>query len=130
MYYLEDGVHCKPLAIFFSICAGLCCFVTGNMTQTNSISVSLHDAVGFPVWITGLVVAILAAMVIFGGVKRIAGVAENLVPIMAIFYIVGALIVVAINIKYVPGVFGSIFKGAFNMKSAGGGIMGLSLIHI
>lgn len=128
MYYLEDGVHCKPLAIFFSICAGLCCFVTGNMTQTNSISVSLHDAVGFPVWITGLVVAILAAMVIFGGVKRIASVAEKLVPIMAIFYIVGALIVVAINIKYVPGVFGSIFKGAFNMRSAGGGIMGYGIM--
>ncbi len=132
MYYLRDGLGSKPgckligstLAVLFSVFCLLASFGIGNMSQINSIAGNMNSAFGIPNIITGLILMAIAALVILGGIKRIASVTEKLVPFMAIFYIVGALIICFVNIRTMPAVMVSIFKGAFAMKAVGGGIVG------
>ena len=135
MYYLKDGLGGykgfktvgKVLAILFSCFCLLASFGIGNMSQVNSISGNMSSAFGIPSWGTGIFLVIIASVVILGGLKRVANVAEKLVPFMAILYIIGALIIIFAHISAVPAVFVSIFKGAFAAKSAGGGIVGYGL---
>lgn len=129
MYYMEKGLHSKPLAIAFSAFLGIACFSTGNMTQANSIAASLYGAFGVPHWITGIALAILASLVIFGGVSRITRVSEKLVPVMAIFYIAGSLVVILQNLGALPAVMASIFENAFSFHAAGGGVMGYAIMR-
>lgn len=132
MYYLRDGLGSKKgmkqvgavLAVLFSLFCLLASFGIGNMSQINSIAGNMKAAFGIPNIITGLVLMVLAALVILGGIKRIASVTEKLVPFMAIIYIIGALIVCILNIDQFGAVFGAVFKGAFAMKAVGGGIVG------
>jgi len=127
MYYIEHGLGSKALVMTFSIFAGFACFGIGNLTQANSIAAAMHNAFNIPPSFSGLILASLAALVIFGGVTRITRVSEKLVPIMAVFYVAGALIVIGLNIKAVPGVFASIFTHAFSLTSAGGGMLGYGM---
>lgn len=130
MYYLRDGLGNKAgkiLAVLFAIFCVLASFGIGNMTQINSISSALYDFFNIPAVVTGVCLAIVAALVIVGGIKRIGQVTEWLVPFMALAYIVGAIIIVIMNIQNVPGVFVSIFKGAFGWKAAAGGIVGAAI---
>lgn len=135
MYYLQDGLggkkHCKGigkvLAVLFSIFCFLASFGIGNMTQVNSISGNMESVFGVPTWLTGIVVLIVAALVIVGGLKRIASVTEKIVPFMVILYILGTLVILVTNFSMIPQVFGAIFKGAFAMKAAGGGIVGYGM---
>ena len=130
MYYLRDGLNNKigaVLAVLFSVFCVLASFGIGNMTQINSISSAMYDFFNIPALTTGIVLAIVAGLVIVGGIKRIGQVTEKLVPFMAIAYIIGALIIVIINIQNVPGVLVSIFKGAFGYKAAAGGIAGAAI---
>lgn len=130
MYYLRDGMGGKIgkiLAVLFAIFCVLASFGIGNMTQINSISSAMYDFFNIPAIVTGIVLAIIAGLVIVGGIKRIGQVTEKLVPFMAIAYIIGALIIVIMNIQNVPGVFVSIFKGAFGFKAAAGGIVGAAI---
>ena len=132
MYYLRDGLGAKPgckqigavLAILFSIFCVIASFGIGNMSQINSIAANLNNAFSIPPLAAGIVLMILAALVIVGGLKRIASVTEKLVPFMAVAYVIGALIIVFANIGQAGAVFGSIFKGAFGLKAVGGGIVG------
>lgn len=132
MYYLKDGLGsykgCKQigaiLAVLFSIFCLLASFGIGNMSQVNSISANMEAAFSIPPYVTGVVLLILAAFVIIGGLKRIASVTEKLVPFMAIAYIVGALVIFFMNIGQVGAIFTAIFKGAFGLKAVGGGIVG------
>jgi AGCS family alanine or glycine:cation symporter len=124
MYYIEKGLSCKPLAIAFATFTGISCFNIGNMTQANSIAASLHSAFNLPPSFTGVMLASLSAVVIFGGVTRITRVSEKLVPVMAVFYIIGSLIVIIQNASLVPGVVALIFQEAFSLKSAGSGALG------
>lgn len=132
MYYLRDGLGAKAglkqvgaiLAVLFSIFCLLASFGIGNMSQINSIAGNMKAAFGIPNLVTGIVLMVLAALVILGGIKRIASVTEKLVPFMAIIYIVGALVICIANIDQFGAVFGAIFKGAFAMKAVGGGIVG------
>ncbi|MCD8122399.1 MAG: alanine:cation symporter family protein [Clostridiales bacterium] len=132
MYYLRDGLGSKSgmkgigtiLAILFSIFCLLASFGIGNMSQINSIAGNMNAAFGIPNLVTGVVLMILAGLVIVGGIKRIASVTEKLVPFMAIFYVIGALVICIINIGNLPAAFAAIFKGAFAMKAVGGGIVG------
>ncbi|MBQ9064725.1 MAG: alanine:cation symporter family protein [Blautia sp.] len=132
MYYLRDGLGSKPgfktvgavLAALFSVFCVLASFGIGNMSQVNSIASNLKSAFNIPPIASGIVLMILAALVIVGGIKRIASVTELLVPFMAIAYIVGALAIFIVNIGHVGAVFGAIFKGAFGLKAVGGGIVG------
>ena len=132
MYYLKDGLGsykgCKQigaiLAILFSAFCLLASFGIGNMSQVNSIAANMEAAFSVPTFVTGIALMILAALVIVGGLKRIASVTEKLVPFMAIIYIVGALVIFFVNIGQVGAVFAAIFKGAFGLKAVGGGIVG------
>lgn len=132
MYYLRDGLGSKKgckqigliLAVLFSCFCLLASFGIGNMSQVNSIAGNMKSAFGIPTWISGVAIVILSAFVILGGLKRVAAVTEKLVPFMAILYIIGALIICFVNIGQFGAVFSAIFKGAFAMKAAGGGIIG------
>ena len=132
MYYLKDGLGsykgCKQigaiLAVLFSAFCLLASFGIGNMSQVNSIAANMEAAFSVPAFVTGIALMILAALVIVGGLKRIASVTEKLVPFMAIIYILGALVIFFANIGQVGAVFSAIFKGAFGLKAVGGGIVG------
>jgi len=132
MYYLKDGLGSYKgfkqvgavLAVLFSIFCVLASFGIGNMSQINSISGNMKSAFGIPSYITGVALLILAALVIVGGLKRIASVTEKLVPFMAVIYVVGALALFFMNIDQCGAVFSAIFKGAFGLRAVGGGIVG------
>ena len=132
MYYLRDGLGsfrgCKQLgkvlALLFSVFCVLASFGIGNMGQINSIAVNMNSAFRIPNWVTGLFLMIIAALVVVGGLKRIAAVTEKLVPVMALAYVLGSLVIVFWNWSNVGAAFASIFKGAFALRAVGGGIVG------
>ena len=132
MYYLKDGLGsykgCKQigaiLAVLFSAFCLLASFGIGNMSQVNSIAANMTSAFSIPATSTGIVLVIIGALVIVGGLKRIAAVTEKLVPFMAIAYVIGALVIFFANIGHVGAVFTAIFKGAFGLRAVGGGIVG------
>ena len=132
MYYLKDGLGSKKgckqigavLAVLFSIFCVLASFGIGNMSQINSIAVNLNSVFHIPSLATGLVLMAIAALVIVGGLKRIASVTEKLVPFMAVAYIIGCLILVITHAGVAGEAFVAIFKGAFALKAVGGGIVG------
>lgn len=132
MYYIQDGLGAKKhmktaakvLAVLFAIFCVLASFGIGNMTQINSIADAMHTNFGVSTLVTGMVLAVVAALVIVGGIKRIGQVTEKLVPFMAFAYIIGTLIIFFTNRHQIPYVFGSIFSDAFNMAAVGGGVGG------
>lgn len=132
MYYLQYGLGSKSgmknvakvLAVLFSVFCILASFGIGNMTQVNSIADAMRTNFGIAAIVTGAVLAVIAALVVVGGIKRIGQVTEKLVPFMALAYIAGALIIFFANYEQIPYVFGSIFKGAFQMSAIGGGVGG------
>lgn len=125
MYYLADGLGrkkgCKQLgrvlAVLFAASCVLASFGIGNMSQINSIAGNLRAAFGVPELATGVVLAGCSAAVIFGGLKRVAAVAERVVPLMALFYLGGALVVVLVHASAVPAAFAAIFRGAFSNEA-------------
>ena len=133
MHYIENGFkdrkffrHIgKPLAVLFSVFCVLASFGIGNMSQVNTIATSIQGSFGVPPLTVGIVLAILAGLVIIGGVKRIAKVAENIVPFMAVAYILATLAILILNITKVPAVFVQIFQGAFGVNAVTGGISGV-----
>ena len=137
MYYLADGLGrkkgCKQLgrvlAVLFAASCVLASFGMGNMSQINSIAGNLRAAFGVPELATGVVLAGCSAAVIFGGLKRVAAVAERVVPLMALFYLGGALVVVLVHASAVPAAFAAIFRGAFGLAPAGGAGGGFSPSH-
>ena len=132
MYYLADGLGAKKgcktlgrvLAVLFSCFCVLASFGIGNMSQINSIAGNMNTAFSIPNVVTGIALVILSALVILGGLKRVAAVTEKIVPAMAVMYIVGALIVVGAHFTAIPAALAAIFKGAFALPAAGGGILG------
>jgi len=127
MYVLEKGLNQKWLAILFAAFTSVTAFGIGNMVQANSISVLVHDSFGISNWITGVILAVLTAIVIIGGIKSIARVCENLVPFMAIFYIVGCTVLLIINFDTVPQSISLIFQSAFTGQAAIGGFLGAGM---
>ena len=132
MYYLENGIGNdlgfkklgKALAIMFALFTFIATFGIGNMTQVNSIADALKTNFGIPNIVVGAVIACVSAIIIFGGISRIGEVTEKLVPFMAVFYVIIGLIIVIMNIQYVPQGFLSIFTGAFNTSAIAGGVFG------
>ncbi len=137
MYYIKNGLGKKWhwLAVLFSVFGVLTVFGTGNATQVNTITSAINTAltslgvieaehVKLSSLIIGVIIMLLVAGVLLGGIKRIGKVAERLVPFMAILYIILALGVVVLNIGRVPEVFYSIFYGAFNPSAVTGGVVG------
>jgi len=130
VYYITTafkGKFGKILAGFFSVSTFLALGFMGSMVQSNSIGETSNTAFGIPTWVMGIVVTVIAAIIFLGGVQRIASVTEKIVPIMAVLYIVGGLIVLIVNIANVPEAFGMIFKYAFVPNALLGGGIGSAL---
>ena len=127
MYYIENGLNMKWLAILFSICLLLMCLGTGNMPQISSIAVIMNDTFNIPKFVTGAVLAILLWMVIIGGIKRIAQIASKLVPFMAFWYLVGSFAVIISNYENIIPSLQSIFVHVFTPAAAVGGFLGASV---
>jgi AGCS family alanine or glycine:cation symporter len=103
--------------------------VTGPSVQSYTIADSMLTVFGIPMWITGIVIAILFALIVYGGVKRMADFAQKVVPAMAGIYLLLALIIIIVNITKVPAVFGLIFSSAFNPRSMFGGLLGVAFLQ-
>ena len=140
MYYIRNGLgkNWKWLASIFAVFGALAAFGIGNMTQINTIAGTINTAIaGFVpttegqqtmiAWVVSIICAVICAIVLLGGIQRLADVCALLVPVMALVYIVASLGVILMNIGAVPAAFGAIFKGAFNPSSVAGGLAGVGI---
>jgi len=125
-YYISKGLGSKKLAAFFAVMSIIVFGFIGSMVQTNSISAAMSSNVIVRI-IVGVVVAALAGMIFIGGVGRIAAFTEKIVPIMALFYIVGSVTIILMNSANLGPAFKMIFVGAFNPKAATGGLIGVGV---
>ena len=136
MYYLRHGLGSRKgmqkvgnvLAWLFSLFCVIASFGIGNMSQVNTIAANMNKTFGLSTFLIGVLLVVLSAFVIIGGLKRIASVTELLVPFMAIAYILFSFVIIFKNINMMPAVLASIFKGAFAMRSVGGGIVGYGVM--
>lgn len=128
MYYIEEGLGLKWLAVLFAVFCMLASFGM-NMVQVNTIATTLDGGFSMPAWATGLIVAVLIALIIIGGVKRIGKIASMIVPFMCLSFIIMALIIIFINVKQVPAALGMIFSNAFSIKAVGGGVLGYAFMR-
>ncbi|RKD23621.1 alanine or glycine:cation symporter, AGCS family [Caminicella sporogenes DSM 14501] len=126
-YYIEKGLGIKWYAVLFAVATVIAMgfFLPG--VQSNSIASSVNNAFGISPTITGIAISALLALIIFGGVKRISKTTEIIVPFMAIGYMLIALTILAFNITKIPAMLALIFKSAFGLKQAFGGILGLAI---
>lgn len=143
MYYLRDGLARKGmpkfgkfLGLFFAASIVVGCLGIGNMFQSNQAYMQLLEVTGGKEtsvlagkgWIVGILMAIVVALIIIGGIKSIARVTSKLVPFMVVIYVIGAVVVLIMNAAALPGAIAAIFKGAFTLQGAGGGILGIMII--
>jgi alanine or glycine:cation symporter, AGCS family len=124
MYVLERGMHKRWLGITFAILTAVSAFGIGNMVQANSISAMVNESFGISPWISGALMTALTAVVILGGIKSIANVCERLVPFMAIFYVLGCIILLALGWERIPATIMLILNGAFSGQAVVGGFLG------
>jgi AGCS family alanine or glycine:cation symporter len=124
MYVLERGMNAKWLGTIFAALTAFTAFGIGNMVQANSISEMVKATFNVSPWITGIVMTTFTGIVIIGGIKSIARVCENLVPFMAIFYVLGCLTLLIINYSTIPNTISLIFNSAFTGQAALGGFLG------
>ncbi|MTI86399.1 MAG: sodium:alanine symporter family protein [Balneolaceae bacterium] len=119
MYYIERGLgaNWKWLAVFFAAMAVICSFLTGNAVQANTVSDTMYSTFLIPGWITGLVTASLVGIVIIGGIKRIGQVTARLMPLMALIYVLGALIILTLNAGNIIPAFKTIYTSAFTPEA-------------
>jgi AGCS family alanine or glycine:cation symporter len=124
MYYIEKGLgeQWKWLAVFFAAMAVICSFLTGNAVQANTVADTLKSTFLIPGWVTGLATASVVGFVIIGGIKRIGRVTASLMPIMALIYVLGALIILLINADKILPAFGTILEYAFTPKAGAFGV--------
>ncbi len=126
-YYIEKGLGLKWLAVAFAILIILALGLMGNMVQSNSIATAFETSLHIPTWVSGLVVSIIMGLVVMGGISAIANFTEKIVPSMAVFYLVGALITLAFNFEYILPAFKAIFIAAFNPQAVLGGGVGIAI---
>ncbi|MCK4413236.1 MAG: sodium:alanine symporter family protein [Candidatus Eisenbacteria sp.] len=141
MYYLRNGLHAPWLGWLFAVCTAVAAFGIGNMVQANSVADPISNllgtsagfeigGVGFVAYsklAIGIVLAVLVAIVIIGGVRRIARVAEKIVPVMAVLYLLSAIVILIVRIDAIPAAFAMIFRDAFSLSSVGGGVLGYTI---
>ncbi len=142
MYYIKNGLGKKWnwLGILFCLFAALASFGIGNSVQVGNIVASINtvitsfnpgfDNFGFTNLIQGIIIAVLTAVVLFGGIKRLGSVTERLVPAMAVIYVVACLVVILANVQEIPRVFASIFAGAFSPSGVTGGAVGSFMLAL
>ena len=135
MFYIKGGLEksraakplAKPLSMIYAMLCLLAGFGMGNAAQMNSASEALKISFNIPPLATGIVLALIAAAVVFGGVKRIAAFSAKIVPIMSGFYIIGSLYILIANANRLPSVFAEIFSSAFGFSAIGGGVFGAAV---
>ncbi|MDT8860246.1 alanine:cation symporter family protein [Alkalihalobacillus sp. MEB130] len=127
-YYMEKALGARWLGIIFAILITFCFGLVFNSVQSNTISMAMNSAFGSDTLLVGIIVAILTAAIIFGGVHRIAKVTAVVVPVMALIYLFVALIVIVMNFTAIPSVFVLIFKSAFGLEQAIGGGVGAAMM--
>jgi len=119
MYYIEKGLgpNWKWLAVFFASMAVICSFLTGNAVQANTVADTMYSTFQIPSWVSGIVTATFVGVVIVGGIKRIGQVTARLMPLMAIIYVLGALVILFLNAGSVIPAFGTIVSSAFTPEA-------------
>ena len=132
-YYLSRGIRGpvgKILALAFAIFAVIACFGIGNMTQGNAIASNVESSWNVPIWVTGLILTVCVMLVLVGGIKSIGRVTAGLVPVMVIFYVLGAIYILLANLEALPGALAEVFTDAFTGTSAAGGFAGSAIIIV
>ena len=129
MYYMDRRLNMKWLAVAFAIATVISSFGTGNLPQINGIASSVEATFGIEPILTGGVLAVLLALVILGGIRRIAAVTSKIVPFMAVVYIIGALAVIFYNIENIGPAFSSVISDAFTGSAAAGGFLGATIAY-
>ncbi|WP_221568536.1 sodium:alanine symporter family protein [Alkalihalobacillus sp. TS-13] len=124
MYYLDKGLNAKWLGVLFAFFGAFAAFGIGNMVQSNSVADAVQTTFNIPGWVTGLILMVLTGLVILGGIKSIGRVVAYLVPFMALFYVVGGLVILFMNLDLVPSAVGLIFSDAFTGEAVAGGALG------
>ncbi|SDO50992.1 alanine/glycine:cation symporter family protein [Alkalicoccus daliensis] len=124
MYYIEKGLGLKWLAVLFAIFGAFAAFGIGNMVQSNSVSDALNESFNVNVYITGIVLTVLAGLVILGGIRTIGRVTAYIVPFMALFYVIAGIVIMIANWELVPAAVGFIFTDAFTGEAVAGGAIG------
>lgn len=127
MVYMERGLHSKGMGLLFSFCCVLASFGMGNMAQTNSISTALHSAMGWDPFVVGILTAALLAMVVIGGLKRIAAVSEKLLPLITGLFLAGGAAVIITHGQNLLPALSDILRCAFCPRAAGGGAAGYTV---
>ena len=127
MYFISKGLGQGWLGWLFAFFGAIAAFGIGDAVQTNSMALVGNSVFNIPLWLTGAVLTFLVWIVVVGGIKRIGEVTEKLVPTMAIFYIVGALVIIISKINMLPWALGEIFKSAFSGRAAIGGFAGATV---
>lgn len=128
MYALERGLNMKWLGLLFALFGAFASFGIGCATQVNAIATVCKENIGLPPVVVGIVVAVLTALVIFGGIKSIARVCEKLVPFMAVFYVIGCIIILGINFDFIIPALQKIVTLAFTPGAAAGGLVGRGIM--
>jgi len=129
MYYMDRRLNMKWLAVAFAIATVVSSFGTGNLPQSNGIAQSIEATFGFEPWMVGSVLGILLALVILGGIQRIAAFTARVVPVMAVIYLIGALAVIFANLENIGPSFTAVIGDAFTGSAAAGGFLGASLAY-
>lgn len=129
MYYMDRRLNMKWLAIAFAIATVISSFGTGNLPQINNIAQGMEATFGIEPMLTGAVLAVLLALVILGGIRRIAKVTSRIVPIMSILYVIGALAVIFYNFENIGPAFKSVISDAFTGSAAAGGFLGATIAY-
>ncbi len=129
MYYMDRRLNMKWLAIAFAIATVISSFGTGNLPQINNIAQGMQATFGLDPMLTGAVLAVLLALVILGGIRRIAKVTSKIVPLMSVLYVIGALAVIFYNIENIGPAFASVISDAFTGSAAAGGFLGATIAY-
>ena len=129
MYYMDRRLNMKWLAVAFAIATVISSFGTGNLPQSNGIASSLESTFGFSPMIVGGILAVLLALVILGGITRIAAVTSKIVPLMALIYVIGAFAVIFANLENIGPAFASVVSDVFTGSAATGGFLGATIAY-
>lgn len=130
MYYLAKGLNAKWLGVLFSVLVIPYAIVISAVVDSNSISLTVNDWFNVPTWITGAVLAVLTAIIIFGGISRVGKASEVVAPFMGGMYILAGIAVVLFNLPDVPAALGQVIQGAFNPQAVTGGAVGSVFVAI
>ena len=127
MYYIERGLNMKWMALLFALFGTIASFGIGSSVQSNSVAMSIKSSFNIDPWITGVVLTVLTGVVILGGIKSIAKAASIIVPFMAIFYVLGGLVIIVLHIDMLWPAVDTILTEAFNFSAAAGGMAGAAI---